>query len=181
MFNCTNPLTYLRLTKQTTEKGDLMKIIRKYFAAYGSSMNVNQMSSICPEAYPFAWGIIEDFELEFRNYANIKKYKGKIVPIVLWNITEQDEEALDNCENMELYSKEIINVKLTDVNDRVAQYHVNHYREGVDALVYILKDEKLSPSKSPSLEYYQSILEGYQDNNINLEPLEKAMNQAEVK
>lgn len=152
-----------------------MKIKRKHFAAYGSCTNVNQMSSICPEAFPFAWGVAGGFELEFRTYANIKKSKGLFVPIVLWSITAEDEEALDSCENMALYRKELINVKITDVNDRVSRYYVNHYREGIDALVYIMKDKKLSPVKAPSLEYYQSILEGYQDNDINIEPLEKAM------
>jgi hypothetical protein len=159
----------------------LKKVKRKYFAAYGSHISVDKMSLVCSESYAFGWGSLQDFELEFKTLENIKGSKGCNVPVVLWSITEEDEMELDAYIDLDLYRKETIKVTLTDVNDEVAPYSANYYKEGIEALVYIMKDEKVNPEKAPSLEYYQSILEGYQQNNIDPEPLAKAVILAEGK
>jgi hypothetical protein len=149
----------------------LKKVKRKFFAAYGSHTNVDKMSLVCPEAYPSGWGILEDYTLEFRTLENIKSSVGSNVSIVLWNITEEDEEGLDAYVDLDVYSKETFIIKLTDVNDEVMPYGAKYYREGIEALVYIMKDENIQPVKAPSLELYESILKGYRQNNIDTEPL----------
>lgn len=152
----------------------MVKTNRKFYAAYGIDINVNQMRCRCPEAYPFGWGVIEDYELEFRGLANIKKSRGKTVPVVLWNITEEDEMGLDSFEDLSLYRKEIINIKLLEVNDLVAPFSAGYYKDGIDAIVYTMDVGNLNPERAPSLEYYKKILQGYKQNNIDPEPLAKA-------
>ncbi|WP_096202932.1 gamma-glutamylcyclotransferase family protein [Bacillus sp. FJAT-45350] len=153
----------------------MSRVKRKLFAAYGECMNVDHMISTCTEAYPFAWGVIEDHKLEFRSFVNLRKSKACQAPVVLWSVTQEDEEVLDSSEGMELYRKDTIIVKLTDVNEQVAPYGVNHYNEGIDAFVYKMKDEGILPEQAPSLEHYQTILQGYRHNDIDPEPLANAI------
>jgi len=119
------------------------KVHRKFFIAYGSLMNVDKMVQVCPESYVFGWGSIQDFELEVRALENLKSSAGCNVPVVLYSITAEDEMELDSFFDLEVYRKDEINVILTDVNDVVAPYSAEYYREGIKGLVYIMKDGNL--------------------------------------
>lgn len=72
---------------------------RKIYGAYGSNMNLEQMAHRCPKAKVIGSGILKDYKLTFRGrykgVANIQPCKGKEVPIVLWEITDECERALD--------------------------------------------------------------------------------------
>lgn len=124
------------------------KANRKFFLAYGSLMNEDKMIQVCPEAYVFGWGIIQDFELEFRTLENIKDSVGCNVPVVLWSITEEDEKELDSFFDLEIYRKGDLKVMLTDVNDMVAPYSADYYRENIKGLVYIMKDDNVKWPKA---------------------------------
>lgn len=116
------------------------KVHRKFFIAYGSLMNVDKMVQVCPESYVFGWGSIQDFELEVRALENLKSSAGCNVPVVLYSITAEDEMELDSFFDLEVYRKGEVNVILTDVNDMVAPYSADYYRERIKGLVYIMKD-----------------------------------------
>jgi hypothetical protein len=116
------------------------KVHRKFFIAYGSLMNVDNMVQVCPESYVFGWGSIQDFEMEIRALENLKSSAGCNVPVVLYSITEEDEKELNSFFDLEVYRKDEIKVILTDVNDIVAPYSADYYREGITALVYIMKE-----------------------------------------
>lgn len=148
---------------------------RKFFAAYGSHMNVVHMSRICPESYVFGWGNINDFVLEFRTLENITNSEDDKVPVVLWSITKDDEIDLELSVDLEIYRKAELNVILTDVNEMVAPNNATYYREGVKAWVYIMKEGNISPNKTPSSELFQTILEGYRQHNIKTKPLSTAV------
>ena len=71
----------------------------KIYGAYGSNMNLEQMAHRCPFAKVIGTGTLENYKLTFRDrykgFANVEACGGNTVPIVLWEITEDCETALD--------------------------------------------------------------------------------------
>ncbi|MFI3175447.1 MAG: gamma-glutamylcyclotransferase family protein [Bacillota bacterium] len=91
--------------KQTTEK-------ERLYIAYGSNLNLMQMSMRCPTALIHKTAELVDHELVFRGsqtgfYATVEPCEGKSVPVLLWKIQPADEERLDIYEGYpRFYDKE---------------------------------------------------------------------------
>lgn len=137
----------------------------KLYAAYGSNMNLEQMSHRCPQAKVIGTGILNDYKLTFRGrykgVANIELCKDKSVPIVLWEITDECERTLDVYEGYpNFYIKKEIEVI---VNDEVKT-----------AMVYIMTKEYTDMVSAPTEYYFNAIARGYYDNGIDLKPLQIA-------
>lgn len=134
----------------------------KYYIAYGSNLNVEQMRNRCPTAKIVGSGILQDYRLIFSRVASIVPSKGSYVPIGLWEIDQQCEKSLDRYEGFPwLYRKELLEVT------------VNGKR--VFAMVYIMNESLLFPPKDS---YYQTIRQGYRDFGLNESILEEAMTDA---
>jgi hypothetical protein len=109
------------------------------------------MAKHCPTARLIGASELKNYRLAFRGsragaLATIEKAKGSIVPALLWEISPQDEAALERWFGVpELYRKATIKVR----------------RDGVpvDALIFILISGK--PQNKPSAFYYSTLLEGY--------------------
>jgi hypothetical protein len=137
----------------------------RVFAAYGVGLNRSEMVKHCPTAKPISTTELKNFRLAFRGgnasaVATIEKAKGGGVPTLLWEITPQDEVALDRWIGVpELYRKAAIKVR----------------RDGtlVDALIYILNSGK--PQNKPSAFYYSTLLEGYKAAGFDTEILKAAV------
>lgn len=137
----------------------------KLYGAYGSNMNLEQMSHRCPKAKVVGVGTLEGHRLTFRGrykgVANIEPCKDSFVPIVLWEITEDCERALDLYEGFpRLYIKKQVKV-LVDSKPK-------------KAMVYIMTSEYTDMPAVPTDYYFSVISKGYTENGIDLEPLEKA-------
>lgn len=136
---------------------------KKLYAAYGSNMNLLQMKKRCPAAEKICTDILKDYRLEFRGVgvATIIPEKGAEVPVVLWSITRGCEKVLDIYEGYpRLYIKKEISV------------HVNNTKN--DAMAYVMTEEYAKKRYPPKNEYFETIKDGYADNEIDLEPLKKA-------
>ncbi len=77
--------------------------MKKYYLAYGSNLNLEQMMYRCPDARPIGTSEIQNYELLFKgsktgSYLTIERENGAHVPVVVWEITERDERALDRYE-----------------------------------------------------------------------------------
>jgi hypothetical protein len=131
----------------------------RVFAAYGIGLNRTEMARHCPTAKPIGTAELKNFKLAFRGnkagaLATIEKARGGIVPALLWEISLQDEVALDRWIGVpELYRKATIKVR--------------SFGALVDALVYILNGDK--PRNKPSAFYYSTLLEGYRAAGFNTE------------
>jgi gamma-glutamylcyclotransferase (GGCT)/AIG2-like uncharacterized protein YtfP len=137
----------------------------KLYVAYGSNMNLEQMSHRCPKAKVAGIGILKDYKLTFRGrykgVANIENCKKESVPIVLWEITEDCETALDLYEGYpNLYIKKEVEVF---INDKPRK-----------AMVYIMTSEYADMVAAPTEYYFNVIAGGYSDNGIDLKPLQIA-------
>jgi len=139
---------------------------QRLYLAYGSNMNLEQMSHRCPTAKVVGTIMLENWHLIFNGVASIERSKGNSVPVVIWEIQSADERALDVYEGWpRLYRKEMRRIKL-DGKLRLA-------------MVYIMNNvRRYSP---PSAGYYNVILEGYKSAGFDIKILQVAANRAERK
>jgi gamma-glutamylcyclotransferase (GGCT)/AIG2-like uncharacterized protein YtfP len=147
------------------KENDRMSEKLKLYVAYGSNMNLEQMKYRCPRAKVIGNGTLKDYKLAFRGkykgVANIEPCKGREVPIVLWEITEQCEAALDKYEGYpNLYIKKDVEVITGD--------------KAAKAMVYVMKDEYTNKPAAPTEYYFNVIAKGYIDNTIDLKALQIA-------
>ena len=70
----------------------------KYYLAYGSNLNKEQMQKRCPGAVPVGAMVLKGYELRFRGPLTIVKKKGGRVPLGIWQVSEEDEKSLDRYE-----------------------------------------------------------------------------------
>lgn len=153
---------------------------RKYYLAYGSNLNEEQMAWRCPTASVVGVADLNDWRLLFRgsktgSYLTIEPCKGHTIPVAIWSITPEDELSLDHYEGFPtFYRKEIFPFEGYDFNGEPFSG---------EALVYIMTEGR--PLGIPSDLYVDTCIEGYQDFGFDYAPLEEALlyscNHKEVK
>lgn len=125
--------------------------MRKLYIAYGSNMDEKQMAGRCPTARLFGTSELEGYRLLFKGsktgaYATIETQKGGRVPVLIWEIGEQDERNLDRYEGYPVfYHKKEIEVQLG--GERKA------------AMVYIMDESR--ELGEPSASYYNVLESAY--------------------
>lgn len=138
---------------------------KRLYVAYGSNLNLRQMNYRCPTAKLYGTGIIEDYELQFKGYPNsayatIAPKEGASVPVAVWEIQPQDEAYLDRYEGYPShYFKQDVPVQLDG--------------EEVTAMVYIMNLKM--QFGLPSTGYYQTVYEGYNDCELDIDVLNEAV------
>lgn len=124
----------------------------KRYIAYGSNLSAEQMAVRCPDAKVIGMAAIWDWKLVFRGCATIEPAKGRVVPVLIWEISERDERNLDRYEGWpHYYRKEDMTVTMTDLDGRNPQE--------VTAMVYLMNDGH--PVQPPWQGYYNTLAEGY--------------------
>ena len=132
---------------------------KRLYLAYGSNINLEQMAKRCPNSKVIGTAMIPDYELEFRGVATIVPKKGSQVPVLMWEIDQQDEINLNQYEGFpRLYRKEIFEM---EVNGKV--------REG---MAYLMNYKGIAP---PTAQYYNGIKKGYEDSGMDSKYLHDAL------
>ena len=143
----------------------------KYYIAYGSNLNINQMKRRCPTARVIGTGFIEDYELLFKGsktggYLTIEKAEGKSLPVAIWKVTELDEQALDRYEGYPtFYYKADVEIDIKGIKTG------KEYRK--KAFVYIMHEDR--DVEMPSKYYVMTCLEGYKTFGFSPKYLEDAL------
>jgi hypothetical protein len=143
----------------------------KYYIAYGSNLNINQMKRRCPTARVIGTGFIEDYELLFKGsktggYLTIEKAEGKSLPVAIWKVTEIDEQALDRYEGYPtFYYKADVEIDIKGIKTG------KEYRK--KAFVYIMHEDR--DVGMPSKYYVMTCLEGYKTFGFSPKYLEDAL------
>lgn len=148
--------------------GNTPKANRRYYFAYGSNCNLEQMARRCPKAEKVGAVTLDGYKLTFNGkrtgagVASIKYKKGSTVYGLLWEITPDCEASLDRYEGFPyLYNKKIVTVQTADGT-------------AVEAMVYIMTPAYNEPA-FPSQGYYEGILKGFQQNGIDPHTLSVAL------
>ena len=141
-------------------------MFKKYYLAYGSNLNLNQMAFRCPNARPIGIMNLKDYRLVYKgradefSYLTIEKCEGSNVPLGLWEVSYFDVFSLDSYEGYPtFYSKYYIPVKIGDKNKKALIYVMNDYFD------YHL----------PSEEYINTCLEGYENFGFDRTILDRAL------
>lgn len=143
--------------------------MKKYYLAYGSNLNVQQMKHRCPDAKPVGTAWIKDYQLLFKgsktgSYLTIEKAEKSKVPVAVWEVSESDERRLDLYEGYpNFYYKKEMEVT---VNCRK-----------IKAFVYIMHEER--PLGIPSSHYVRTCVQGYRDFGFHLKHLRLAFDLSE--
>lgn len=138
---------------------------KRLYVAYGSNLNIRQMKYRCPGAKLYGTGEIENYELQFKGhsdsaFATIAPKEGSSVPVAVWEISKQNEQALDRYEGYPShYFKQDVPVQLDG--------------KEVNAMVYIMNLKMDFGLPSPY--YYGTVYEGYNDCGLDTDVLDKAV------
>lgn len=135
------------------------KAKKTIYLAYGSNMHQQQMEQRCPWARKLGTMDLPGYRLEFRRVATLVPDANSVAPIMLWEITPQDELALDRYEGFpRLYRKEYIEITFEG--------------KPVEAMMYLMNCGNIS---EPDLYYYSIIYFAYVECGFDIEPLNEAV------
>ena len=150
---------------------------KRYYLAYGSNLNRQQMKYRCPSARIIGTAEIKDYRLLFKgsntgSYLTIEPCEGMYVPVGVWKVTKEDETALDRYEGFPsfYYKKEL---KLDITGNRTGKVRTRN------CFVYIMHEDRLVGI--PSVEYMKVCLEGYHDFKFDSNILRQAYWDSEKK
>lgn len=138
---------------------------KKYYLAYGSNLNLRQMHYRCPGAKLVGTGLLENYELQFKGqaqgaFATVTPKAGSSVPVAVWDISKENEQALDYYEGYPVhYFKEDVSVRIAGRQLRAMVYRMNL------KMAFGL----------PSPYYYDTVREGYLDCGLDTAALQQAL------
>jgi gamma-glutamylcyclotransferase (GGCT)/AIG2-like uncharacterized protein YtfP len=133
---------------------------KRLYIAYGSNLNLTDMSRRCPGAKVVGAAELKDYELLFRCHANVEPREGANVPVGVFEIGPQDERKLDFYEGYpSYYGKETVTVELESGPAAAMVYTMNPGR----------------PPELPRLGYLKTIEEGYKAFGFDFTVLERAV------
>ena len=122
-------------------------MLRKYYLAYGSNLNLEQMKKRCP-----SFKVIDTINLKGYRLVYIEKCEKSYVPLALFSISLFDTIALDNYEGYSFsYSKKYFTV---DVEGKEK-----------DAFLYVMNND--NDYHIPSDKYVEICKKGYKDFNFD--------------
>jgi hypothetical protein len=129
---------------------------KRYYIAYGSNLNVRQMRMRCPSARIIGTSVLKDYELLFKgsktgSYLTVEKKSGISVPVAVWEVTAEDEKALDRYEGFpNFYYKKELTLPIKGIRTgKIRKRRV---------FVYIMHEDR--PIGIPSIPYMQTCIQG---------------------
>ena len=143
----------------------------RYYIAYGSNLNVNQMESRCPDAEVVGTGMLKGMRLWFKGsqtgiYLTIEEENGYDVPVVVWKVSEQDECNLDLYEGFpKFYYKKDFTIEVKDV--RSGDVHL------MNVFAYVMHEER--KVGIPRNDYVEGCKEGYRFFGFDMKYLDEAV------
>ena len=149
---------------------------KKYYIAYGSNLNIRQMKQRCPSARIIGTADLAGWQLLFKgsktgSYLTIERKNGSTVPVAVWEITAEDEKALDRYEGYpSFYYKKKLPLRYQGI--RTGRTH------SCNAMVYIMHEER--PLGLPSQFYVNTCAEGYRYFGFDIGFLVDAINNSKT-
>lgn len=143
---------------------------RKYYLAYGSNLNVQQMKARCPESRVLGKTRITNYRLLFKgsrsgSYLTIEPKTGFTVPAVVWEVTDADEARLDIYEGCPAFYYKA-DMQVTYKGIRSGKLRT------VSAFVYIMHEDRFYGI--PTYRYVENCRQGYADFGFDDEFLAEA-------
>ena len=144
---------------------------KRYYAAYGSNLNIHQVRRRCPAARVIGTATIPDYRLLFKgsktgSYLTIEKAEGFSVPVGVWEVTDEDEVALDHYEGFpSFYYKKELMIPIRGIRSGKVRMR--------KAFVYIMHEDRLFGI--PSSAYVRICRQGYREFGFDDDLLDEAL------
>ena len=146
-------------------------MVKRYYIAYGSNLNIPQMRMRCPSARIIGTSEIPAYRLLFKGsqtgaYLTIEPCDGASVPVAAWEVTAEDELALDRYEGFpRFYYKAEMKLPITGIRSgKVRMRRV---------FVYIMHEDRAFGI--PSRYYVDVCLQGYRAFGFDQKKLTSAL------
>lgn len=144
---------------------------QRYYAAYGSNLNAEQMRSRCPDARVIGTAELDGWRLLFKEsisgfYLTIEQEESSRVPVAVWKVSETDEDRLDRFEGVPrcYYKKELVLGIKGIKSGKIRRRRV---------FLYIMHEER--PLGLPTRRYVTTCAQGYHDFGFDLAVLDDAL------
>lgn len=130
---------------------------RRYYIAYGSNLNIQQMRMRCPSARVIGTSEVPNYRLLFKGsqtgaYLTIEPCEGYSVPVAVWEVTEDAERALDRYEGFpRFYYKAEMKLPVKGIKTGKVRTRT--------VFVYIMHEDR--PYGTPANYYVHVCREGY--------------------
>ncbi|VEU77865.1 gamma-glutamylcyclotransferase family protein [Mycoplasmopsis columbinasalis] len=146
----------------------------KYYLAYGSNLNLTQMQQLCPDATVICQTTLSNYTLNFKRLTDsayltldCTPTSTAVVPVVIYQISPRDQEALDAFEDFPtLYNKEIFRIN----------FEHNAQMKTIECFAYVMNPA--ATVALPTQTYWQVCLEGYRTWNFDQRILFEALARA---
>lgn len=143
----------------------------KRYLAYGSNLNIPQMLRRCPDARIIGTAVIPDYRLLFKgsktgSYLTIEPAEGFSVPVAVWDVSEDDEAALDRYEG---YPSFYYKAEMTLPIKGIRSGKVRNRK----AFIYIMHEERAFGVPSPT--YVRTCRQGYHAFGFDDDLLDEAL------
>ncbi|MBR1811004.1 MAG: gamma-glutamylcyclotransferase [Clostridia bacterium] len=142
---------------------------KRYYIAYGSNLNIEQMRFRCPTARVIGTSEIPGYRLLFKgsktgSYLTIEKAEGYAVPVAAWEVSPEDELRLDRYEGFPyFYYKAEMKLPIKGIRSGKIRNR--------SVFVYIMHEER--NIGIPSRSYLRGCADGYTtfgfDHNLLIE------------
>lgn len=134
------------------------------YIAYGSNLNIGQMTWRCPGAEIVGVGEIKDYRLSYKGsqtgaYLTIEPARGESVPVAVWAVSAANEHNLDLYEGYpKFYYKKNMTVVIGG--------------KKVKGFVYIMQEDR--SYAMPHYSYIDTCADGYADFCLDIRKLNEA-------
>lgn len=142
---------------------------KRYYLAYGSNLNLRQMSYRCPDAEVVGTAEIKNYRLLFKgsktgSYLTIERMMGACVPVAVWAVSDCDEANLDTYEGCpSFYYKKTMTLPIKWKDGTI---------KTLETFVYIMHEDR--PFGIPTECYVNACEEGYREFKFDTAILYKA-------
>ncbi len=140
--------------------------MKRYYLAYGSNLNLDEMMIRCESAKVIGKMTLDGMRLVFRGYdcgyayLTLEEDKNCSVELGIFEINDLDEKYLDMYEGYpELYRKEYLDISINGENTK--------------GLIYLMNDE--FDYNMPANSYVYCCLRGFDDFNFDKETINEAL------
>lgn len=143
---------------------------KRYYIAYGSNLNIPQMRMRCPGARIIGTSVLEGWRLLFKgsktgSYLTIEPQEGAGVPVAAWEVSAENEAALDRYEGFPaFYYKKEMELTLKGIKTGKLRRR--------KVFVYIMHEDR--PLGLPSEFYMETCRQGYRSFGFDEAFLERA-------
>ncbi|MCD8196101.1 MAG: gamma-glutamylcyclotransferase [Lachnospiraceae bacterium] len=139
---------------------------KRFYIAYGSNLSVEQMKVRTPDAKIVGTGILYGWRLLFKVHATVEPCEGKNTPVLVWEISERDEERLDRYEGYpSYYYKQDLELEVFPIGGGEPVT--------LTAMVYLMTEGRRLAAPYP--DYYGILEEGYKRFHFPKHILEQAL------